>query len=308
MLVSPLSSLSFPSLTSARRIQWSPASSLEVTSHSTYASASGRRTLPLIGLSSVSTPSKRSSPGLKGLRSCFMMPVLPWARMLRTKGAPVRTRDSTARSLATATVSDGGWNEACDTQLASIACCASPSLAVRTVSEPTMRPTASAVLLTPVSSSDRSFISSRRFFCASLQISCARSVPLSSHTCSVCSVGLNLHRIGSNANAKPPFLSRASSSSTASPLHPKLPNTPHGCPRMSGLSRKIAPSVSCTGVGMCPPSVGEPMTNPLHRRMSSEASSASLNSQLSISTPTPALVTPRAIACASAAVLPYADA
>ena len=41
-------------------------------------------------------------------------------------------------------------------------------------------------------------------------------------TCSVCSVGLNLQRMGSNANLKPASLSRPSIRSTASPLQPKL--------------------------------------------------------------------------------------
>ena len=50
------------------------------------------------------------------------------------------------------------------------------------------------------------------------------------------------------------------------------------------------------------------MQNPSVFLMSASISSLLLSSQLSISTATPALVMPLAIACAIADVLPYADA
>ncbi len=70
-------------------------------------------------------------------------------------------------------------------------------------------------------------------------------------------VGLNFTRMASNENPNPASLSRPSISSTASPLHPKLPNTPHGMPLAEG-SRRMAPMDTDTWVGMWPPSVGEP--------------------------------------------------
>ena len=70
-----------------------------------------------------------------------------------------------------------------------------------------------------------------------------------------------------NPRLKPPSFSLASSSSTASPDQPKDPNTPTGFVRTSG-SRRIAPSAAFTGVGICPPSVGEPIMKPSVRRTS----------------------------------------
>ena len=70
----------------------------------------------------------------------------------------------------------------------------------------------------------------------------------------------------------------------------------------------MTPRALLTGVGMWPPSVGAPMQNPSVFSMSASSSSLVLSSQFNISTATPALVIPLAIACAIAEVLPYADA
>ena len=56
---------------------------------------------------------KRSSPGAKPFNKAFMVSFsLPSLRMLRLKLPPGSMKDSTARSLATATVIDGGLKEA----------------------------------------------------------------------------------------------------------------------------------------------------------------------------------------------------
>lgn len=57
----------------------------------------------------------------------------------------------------------------------------------------------------------------------------------------------------------PPFLPVAGRTAlTASPLQPKLPNTPQGS-TLAFDSLMIAPSATWTWVGMWPPSVGEPV-------------------------------------------------
>mmetsp|Transcript_42302 Transcript_42302/g.127842 ORF Transcript_42302/g.127842 Transcript_42302/m.127842 type:complete len:319 (+) Transcript_42302:168-1124(+) len=59
-------------------------------------------------------------------------------------------------------------------------------------------------------------------------IFCTKRSPAASHSPITFSVGLNLQRMGSKANSKPVSFNRMYSSSTASPLQPKEPNTPHG--------------------------------------------------------------------------------
>mmetsp|Transcript_3587 Transcript_3587/g.14658 ORF Transcript_3587/g.14658 Transcript_3587/m.14658 type:complete len:255 (-) Transcript_3587:723-1487(-) len=251
---------------------------------------------------------KRFSPGLKGFSSAFMVSFsLPAWSTFRLKLLPFSRNDSTARSLATATVSAGGLNDAWLTHDASIADCASSFLAVTAQSEPTILPTAAVVSDCPKDEpADTCLVFSDCFLRRIFLTDCARSVPDSSQIWSVSCVGLNLHRMGEKAKSNPPSLSRASMRSTASPDQPKLPNTPAGNSRVDSLT--ITPSALLTGVGMCPPRVGAPMQNPSVFSMSASISSLVLSSQLSISTATPALVMPLAIACAIADVLPYADA
>mmetsp|Transcript_29877 Transcript_29877/g.74104 ORF Transcript_29877/g.74104 Transcript_29877/m.74104 type:complete len:249 (+) Transcript_29877:219-965(+) len=245
---------------------------------------------------------KRFSPGLKGLSSCFMTSFsLPACSTLRLNIAPLSRKDSTARSLATATVSAGGLKLAWLTHDASMADCASPDFAVTQHSDPTMRPTAAAAS-SPCIPKPRDFCCSTTCLFRSFFTACARSVPLSSHTCRVSAVGVNLQRMGENANLNPPSLSRDSIRSTASPLHPKLPNTPAGRSRLASFT--MTPRAAEMGVGMWPPRVGDPRQSPSVFLINASTSSAVLSSQLSISTATPALVMPRAMACAMAEVLP----
>mmetsp|Transcript_7620 Transcript_7620/g.25636 ORF Transcript_7620/g.25636 Transcript_7620/m.25636 type:complete len:218 (+) Transcript_7620:476-1129(+) len=170
--------------------------------------------------------------------------------------------------------------------------------------EPTIRPTAAAVSLTALSALPTLLRSSTCLLRSSLRTAWAKSVPLSSHNCNVSAVGLNLHRKGSNANLNPPSFKRFSIISTASPDHPKEPNTPHGLSRSPSFI--MAPNAVCTGVGSVPPSVGAPRQNPEQRLRSCEISSGVANSQLNISAAIPVLEIPRAIACAMAPVFPYA--
>lgn len=73
------------------------------------------------------------------------------------------------------------------------------------------------------------------------------SAPHQTHTHTpTLALGLNLTRMLSKANRKPPSLSLPSISSTASPLQPKLPNTPQGSRRVAG-SRRMEPSASWCG-------------------------------------------------------------
>ena len=116
------------------------------------------------------------------------------------------------------------------------------------------------------------------------------------------SLGLNLTRMVSKPNLYPASLSLPSIKSTASPLQPKEPNTPANL-LLVAVERTI-PKAVCTGVGACPPRVGEPMTKPADFAIAALISSGSVNSQLIDSTLTPAFVMPRAIACAKVAVLP----
>ena len=51
---------------------------------------------------------------------------------------------------------------------------------------------------------DSALVSDASFFFRSFFTACARSVPLSSQICKVSAVGLNLHRMASNANLNPP--------------------------------------------------------------------------------------------------------
>mmetsp|Transcript_26053 Transcript_26053/g.61989 ORF Transcript_26053/g.61989 Transcript_26053/m.61989 type:complete len:267 (-) Transcript_26053:1250-2050(-) len=254
-----------------------------------------------------SYPANLSSPGLKGFSICFMASLLrPSARTESTKPAPTDRSPSTARSFATATVIPGGLKLACETQLASMAEDASSLVVVSTQSEPTMRPTARSVPELANAAAAPAPSRLLRFFC--LSTICARSMPDSSQICSISIVGLNLQRMGSKAKVKPLSLSAECIMSIASPLQPKLPNTPQGFSLAFVPSFRIAPSASCTGVGMCPPSVGLPRAKPLHLSRTSTTSEAPASSQLRLSTPTPALARPLEIACASEVVFPYAEA
>mmetsp|Transcript_33216 Transcript_33216/g.93131 ORF Transcript_33216/g.93131 Transcript_33216/m.93131 type:complete len:256 (+) Transcript_33216:1349-2116(+) len=252
-----------------------------------------------LAASSQATPSKRSSPGLKGLRKCFMAAFSwPSASTLMATFDPGKMRPSAARSLATATVSAGGLNAACETHEASSAEAASSARHVRMHREPTMRPTASAV---PPSARVRFCLAAWRVLL--FRIACARSVPLSSHTWMVFMVGVNLHLMLSKARSKPASRSLPSRMSTASPLQPKEPNTPAGT-SPGRTSRSTRPSASCTGVGTWPPSVGLPMQSPWAPCSAASTSSTDACSQFTDSTATPALVRPRHSASASVAVLP----
>mmetsp|Transcript_11194 Transcript_11194/g.47759 ORF Transcript_11194/g.47759 Transcript_11194/m.47759 type:complete len:310 (-) Transcript_11194:361-1290(-) len=307
MAVSPSSWSSLPSRTLASTTQWSPHSMRSSTSHSMYDSACVTMAHPLVSEMSTAMSPKRFSPGAKGLSSALMVSFsLPCCNTFKLNVAPFSRKLSTARSFATATVSAGGLKDAWLTHDASMALCASPFFAVTAHSEPTIRPTAAAVSDCPAAAPPdaSALVSAVCFLRRSFLTACARSVPLSSHTCSVASVGLNLHRTASNANENPPSFRRDSIRSTASPDHPKDPKTPAGYSREASLT--ITPSALDTGVGMCPPSVGAPRQNPSVLAMSVATSSTVLSSQLSISTATPALVMPRAIACAMALVFPYA--
>mmetsp|Transcript_38116 Transcript_38116/g.96382 ORF Transcript_38116/g.96382 Transcript_38116/m.96382 type:complete len:282 (-) Transcript_38116:1342-2187(-) len=254
-----------------------------------------------------SSPARRSSPGAKGRASCRMtLRSPPSGTMEMAKRLPTCSSGSMARSFFTATVRPGGSKLAWDTQLASMAVEASSLVAVSTDKEPTRRPAAScgpdadAAARTPGAAAASLALA---FFLTDS----ARSRPLSSHTSTSLAVGLNLTRMEGKENLKPASFSRPSISSTASPLHPKLPNTPQGRP-LADCSRMMVPSATDTWVGMWPPRVGEPRMKPSELRTAAATSSRLTSSRLYISTPTPALVTPRAMACASAVVLPYADA
>ena len=118
----------------------------------------------------------------------------------------------------------------------------------------------------------------------------------------VAASGLNFTLIGSNAKRKPPSRNLLSSRSRASPLQPKLPNTPTGLARSPSASR--VPRADTIGVGACPPRVGEPISTASQLRMASSSFSVGVNSQLMLSTRTPVRDTPWARPSAMAAVLP----
>ena len=109
MLVTPSASKRVPRSTSARTTQWSPASIRFVTVHSTHARAFFTTAQPLVSEMSTSSAPKRFSPGANGLSRAFMTSFSPPdLRTLRLNLPPVMRKLSTARSLATATVSAGG--------------------------------------------------------------------------------------------------------------------------------------------------------------------------------------------------------
>mmetsp|Transcript_13256 Transcript_13256/g.45867 ORF Transcript_13256/g.45867 Transcript_13256/m.45867 type:complete len:227 (-) Transcript_13256:1405-2085(-) len=224
----PSSFSSSPLSTLASSTQWSPHSMRLCTLHSRYESASSS-TMPVPeGDSLCANAANRSSPGLKDFSSALetgLAASVP--STFSTNRPPGSTSPSTARSFATATVRAGGSKLACDTQETSEALRASPSIAVSAHREPTTRPTAFSVSEAPDSAPSARFSAIFRFT-ASLRTSCAKSVPLSSQICIIPSVGVNLHLIASKAKLKPPSCRRLSSSSTASPLQPNEPNTPHG--------------------------------------------------------------------------------
>ena len=84
--------------------------------------------------------------------------------------------------------------------------CASPFLAVTAHKEPTMRPTAASVSVTLAKVSAWTLLDSAFFICLDFfKTSCAKSVPDSSQSCKISSVGLNLHRMASNAKLNPAF-------------------------------------------------------------------------------------------------------
>mmetsp|Transcript_21849 Transcript_21849/g.37323 ORF Transcript_21849/g.37323 Transcript_21849/m.37323 type:complete len:216 (-) Transcript_21849:1467-2114(-) len=214
-----------------------------------YALASFNTGAPVISPGIVSNPANLSSPGAKErarlrmiMRSCFS------GTVLITNWLPTCMRGCMARSFFTATVKPGGSKLACDTQLANMAADASSSMAVTTASDPTMRPAASwAVLPTAAAytpGAAAACLARLRRLTAN-----ARSLPLSSHAIRSLEVGLNLTRTAGNAKPKPASLSRFSSWSTASPLHPKEPNTPHGS-ALASCCRITAPSATVTWVGM----------------------------------------------------------
>ncbi len=143
-----------------------------------------------LSASVVSTSAKRFSPGAKDFMKCFRI-CRPSAKIFKTNLSPTWVIDSIARSLATATVKPGGLNVACDTQEANIALSASPFLVVITQREPKIRPTACSVRAAWDSPTAWRM---GRIFLARFNV-WAKSVPASSHICSVASVGLNLTRI-----------------------------------------------------------------------------------------------------------------
>mmetsp|Transcript_3556 Transcript_3556/g.13123 ORF Transcript_3556/g.13123 Transcript_3556/m.13123 type:complete len:206 (+) Transcript_3556:179-796(+) len=201
------------------------------TSHSMYESAVVTTAHPLPSAIVTSMSPNLFSPGENGFKSAFMVSFSsPCRNTFRLKQDPFKRNDSTARSFATATVKQGGLNEACDTHDANIALCASPFLAVTAQSDPTIRPTALATSLAPAAAPPCAicFVVLLCFFLRVFFTACAKSVPLSSQSWSIASVGLNLHRTASNPKVNPPSFSRLSIKSTASPDHPKLPKTPLG--------------------------------------------------------------------------------
>mmetsp|Transcript_11107 Transcript_11107/g.46178 ORF Transcript_11107/g.46178 Transcript_11107/m.46178 type:complete len:285 (-) Transcript_11107:612-1466(-) len=280
------------------------------TLHSTTEAALGSTTQPLAASVVPSMAAKRSSPGAKGLLIALMYSIACSSlSTLRAKSWPLVQNASTARSFLTATVRPGGTKVAWLTQLASMPLVAPPSFdfVVSTHSEPTTRPIARST--SPTFAADCRCESTcwRSWRMRLLRTAWPMSVPLSSHTCRSLSAGVNLTRMGSNASLYPPSRRRRSSSSTASPDQPKEPNTPQGFSRVVGSDR-IAPSASLTGVGMWPPIVGLPMAKASHSLTAAATSVLLMNSQLRLSTPTPVLMAPRAMACASDDVFPYADA
>ena len=118
----------------------------------------------------------------------------------------------------------------------------------------------------------------------------------------VAASGLNFTLIGAKAKLKPPSRSLLSSRSRASPLQPKLPNTPTGLARSPSAS--TVPRAETIGVGAWPPRVGEPISRASQLRIVASSCSGGVNSQLMLSTRTPVREIPWARASAMAAVLP----
>mmetsp|Transcript_39268 Transcript_39268/g.116818 ORF Transcript_39268/g.116818 Transcript_39268/m.116818 type:complete len:282 (-) Transcript_39268:1375-2220(-) len=279
----------------------------DTTWHSMTALADASVGAPVSAPGTVCSDARRSSPGAKARASARITARSSASGTIDTaKRAPATSSGSIARSFLTAMVRPGGLKLACETQDASIADVESSSFADTTAREPTTRPIASVgdeASVRVVSPADT--LASRALSCRLMPSASSR--PDSSHVCRSFAVGRNLTRIGLNEKPNPASRSFCSISSTASPLQPKLPNTPHGM-RLASDCRMTAPSATCTCVGMWPPSVGLPMTKPLLRLIASTTASMPSVSRLSISTATPALVMPRLMACARAVVLPYAEA
>mmetsp|Transcript_9189 Transcript_9189/g.20822 ORF Transcript_9189/g.20822 Transcript_9189/m.20822 type:complete len:307 (+) Transcript_9189:1009-1929(+) len=253
----------------------------------------------------------RSTPGSKLLRKYLSASrSAPSASTLNPKRSPTCRSGSPARSSFTAIVKPGGAKDAWLTQLATSAADASPRRHVTTQSVPMTRPTACAMGVVNAGGAADSLpgIARPPFFASSRRFSstCRASArPDSSHVMSIFVVGLNLHRMGLNADLKPPSMSLSLRRSTASPDQPNEPKTPHGLVLLPGVET-TRPSAVATGVGMFPASVGLPMANPSTRSITSSISDADKISQLTISMPSPERCTPRAIACARLAVWPYA--
>mmetsp|Transcript_38095 Transcript_38095/g.64045 ORF Transcript_38095/g.64045 Transcript_38095/m.64045 type:complete len:204 (+) Transcript_38095:708-1319(+) len=170
-----------PLTTSEYTTQWSIASIRLTTLQETCATAWSKTGSPF-SLGPHSTPWKRSAPGGKRVRKCFMMGWYPSSgKQFSTKVSPVCMKASIARSLATATVNPRGSNDACETQLAIMADLAVPLQADTTYSPPDSLPSAFAI---------SGGIASFSFTIFSFVVSAwPKSVPDSSYSCSTASVG-----------------------------------------------------------------------------------------------------------------------
>ena len=194
----------------------------------------------------------------------------------------------------------GGLKLAWLTQLATMAPLSSALRVVSTQREPITRPRASTAGSLRLSLKPPALRRCARFWlCSSWR---AKRVPVSSSSFTRAASGLNFTRIGSKPKLKPPSRSFVSSRSTASPLQPKLPNTPTGLLRSPSANR--VPRAETIGVGAWPPRVGEPINTASACWIVLTSSSAGVNSQFKLFTRMPVRLTPRARASAMAAVLP----
>mmetsp|Transcript_183 Transcript_183/g.725 ORF Transcript_183/g.725 Transcript_183/m.725 type:complete len:265 (-) Transcript_183:1046-1840(-) len=255
----------------------------ETTVHSMYAAASLRMGAPH-DAGAHSTPSKRSAPGGKRIRKCFMMGSKPSSgRQFRTNLSPTCISDSIARSFAIATVNPNGSNEACATHDATIALVAVPCAAVTTYKPPDTRPSARAT------SGDMAlFIAlSASFFVST----CPKSVPDSSNSWYVASVGASLTRSAGTTSARPSPANFTASVSTGSSA------PPYDSPMRSFCfllhEPTMAASASCAG----PEVGGASSTMPAAPATASMSSCVSAVFMSIISTSTSALHSPRATLC-----------
>mmetsp|Transcript_11778 Transcript_11778/g.25259 ORF Transcript_11778/g.25259 Transcript_11778/m.25259 type:complete len:270 (+) Transcript_11778:1282-2091(+) len=263
--------------------------------HSRTALAALSTGAPVTSPGVVSSPASLSSPGWNDLASRLITTFsAPSGTMLTANLPPTYMRGSMLRSFLTDTVMPGGSKLAWEIQEASMAPAASSTLAVMTAREPTTRPMArvgAEAMATRVSPAAMLASLALSF----LLTATATSRPLSVQVFRSLTVGLNLTLMGWKANLKPASLRRCSISSTASPLQPKLPNTPHGS-SLAPFSRMMEPRATCTWVGMWPPRVGLPITKPLDSLTALATSSGLTTSRLSMLTATPPLVMPRLMA------------